>query len=126
MKRTIAAIVLMMIILSLCIAGTYMAKQITENNIHMVEEIKASVEQENFSGSLALSHSLQDRWQKSRKVLCLYMSHTRLESIEEAISSIIPLIQYKETGSALSTCDRIIVQLKGLQKSEIPLLENIL
>ena len=126
MKRTVAAFCIVLIVLLLCLAGIQTARQITTEAVASLEELKVLVSQEDFSAALELSRSIRESWVKKHRILCLYMSHDRLEKIDESMSAIIPLIQYKESGHILSECDRMIAQIQDLQESESPNWENIL
>ena len=65
-------------------------------------------------------------WEKYHKNLSMYIPHARLESIDQALTALPPLINYGVNDQFEAEYNRASLQIDRLKDTELPTLENFL
>lgn len=126
MKRVWVAAAIFLFILSLCIYGLITTNKLTETMSSRLNEIESKVRIGNKSGALKLSESTIKEWHEYHIKMCLYMPHTRLESIDQSLAALPPLINSSNgTDQFEAECERAAAQIEHLKDTELPTLANI-
>ena len=96
MKRIWVSIVLFVLLIVTCCLGASAAQSNTDHIIASIEAVKEKMLQGDEEGAYRGSLDLLERWEKSHKVLCLYMPHSRLETVGETLSILPALCQMED------------------------------
>ncbi len=114
-----------MILLTVCTLGTLTTKQISTELTQTITNAKKAAENGDNSKAMQLSQKAVADWRKSHEILCTYMPHSRLESIDQTLAAMPMLSRYGATDQFTVECDRGITQIQFLNESETPILQNI-
>lgn len=126
MKRLWVSAFLLVLILSLCILGSYTASASTSSLNSQINRLKSEIHQGNTATALAISQNLQRQWEAEHSRLCTFMSHDDLSPIGETLSQLPALIRNGEKGQLESNCDLVNAQLELLAEGETLTLDNLL
>ena len=118
MQRLWAALVLGLLITSLCVLGLTSLKKYGELTIGLLEQAEAAVDQGDIEAAIRLSDELEQMWIKAEKRLSVYMNRTQLFEIGADISELKPKLQDGETGEFKALCRSITVKIKHIQNME--------
>lgn len=88
--------------------------------------LNQSIEAGDITQAQEQSQALNEQWDTLHRVLCLFLSHTTLEQIDQNLPALPQYLQQEESGLALAACARLLDQTDNLRDSEALLLENIL
>jgi hypothetical protein len=124
-KRIWTALAIFVILVSVSAAGTSTTRKICNETSAAVTAAKAAQENGDAEKALKLSKTAVKGWHMSHRVLCMYMPHSKLESIEETISGLPMLCKYGAEDQFMADCDRSLEQLSYLMESEEPNMQNI-
>ena len=124
MKRLWAACLLTLGLLLSCWWGNQTAQQ-GASQMELYVYLLA-IETGDLSAATIQSEALTHQWATWHRVLCLFLSHTTLEQIDQNLAALPRYLQQEEAGLARATCARLRDQSENLRDSESILLENIL
>jgi hypothetical protein len=125
-KRVWVAAAIFLFLLSLCSYGLVTTNQLTETMSGKLNEIKAEVKIGNKNTAIALSESVIKEWHEYHMKMCMYMPHTRLESIDQSLAALPPLISSNNgTDQFEAECEKASAQIEHLKDTEMPSLANI-
>lgn len=125
MKRLWASAIILVLVVVACIFGSNKTKQISKDMTQTIASAKNAANGGDMNTALKLSEKAITDWQDSHRILCMYMPHDRLESIDQTLSALPMLSYYGTTDQFTADCDRSITQIKYLNESELANLENI-
>lgn len=125
MKRMWAALVLLGLIVTVCLIGIFHTQKVTAEMIQTVSMAKSAQQQGDKKKACSLSEKAGEDWRKAHRTLCIYMVHSRLEEIDQTLSTLPELCRNDAKDAFLSECDKGLTQFSYLTESEIPNLGNI-
>lgn len=125
MKRMWAVLVLLILTVTTSVLGIVHTRRVTSQMEQTVSMAKDAVEHGDGDKGLSLSQKAVKDWRDEHHILCLYMVHSRLEAIDQTLTTLPELCKDEEKKDFLSECDRGIMQIDYLNESEIPNLDNI-
>ncbi len=126
MKRVWVALVIFLSVLGLCTFGLITTNQLTGAMSERLNEIKSEVKNGNTSTAIALSESAIKEWHEYHMKMCTYMPHARLESIDQSLATLPPLIASSNgTDQFEAECERASAQIEHLKDTEMPSIANI-
>ena len=125
MKRLWVSAILFVVLLTVCIWGINTTNRLSAEMTAVVSSAKKAAENGNNDSALALSKKAVSDWNGCHEVLCTYMPHSKLEAIDQTLAALPMLCYYGATDQFTAECDRGITQIKYLNESEVPVLENI-
>ncbi len=126
MKRIWVALALMIICISFAVAEFMIVKNKTD---YFLEEIKASdyyFSKKEYTTATKILKSAHKKWENSEKAINVFLSHEKVDEIEESLSELSKYAQYKEKTDFEATLEKTKRQLLCLKQSELPNLENIM
>lgn len=126
MKRLWAACLLTLGLLLSCWWGNQTAQQGASQMERALSSIEQAIETGDLSAATIQSEALTHQWATWHRVLCLFLSHTTLEQIDQNLAALPRYLQQEEAGLARATCAQLRDQSENLRDSESILLENIL
>lgn len=126
MKRLWAAWILTFVLLGACWWGMQTAHLGASEMEEALTSIEQSIEAGDITQACEQSQALNKQWDSLHRVLCLFLSHTTLEQIDQNLAALPQYLQQEESGLALAACARLLDQTDNLRDSEALLLENIL
>ncbi len=126
MKRLWVSAFLLVLLLFLCILGSYTASASSSSLNSQLNRLKSEIHQGNTATALAISQNLQRQWETEHHRLCTFMSHDDLGPVGETLSQLPALIRNGEKGLVESNCDRVCAQLEQLAEGETLTLDNLL
>ena len=118
MQRLWAALVLGLLITSLCVLGLTSLKKYGELTIGLLGQAEAAVDQGDIEAAIRLSEELEQQWIKAEKRLSVYMNRTQLFEIGADISQLKPKILADEIGEFKSLCRYIEVKIEHIRNME--------
>ena len=126
MKRIWASILILILLVAVCIAGAQVSHTRTDPILSTIADIQETVREGDDARALSMSLMLIDMWEESHHVLCMYMSHSRLEAVDDTLAALPALIRGGETAQFSAECDRAAAQIRQLIVTEEISIENIL
>lgn len=125
MKRLICTIVIFLIIVAIAATGFF----INTRTANMVLEKVQKSQQYAFDGNIDLAKqelsAAIDEWERKIEIMLLFVSHGKLDEIEEAISIANSYIQYDEVSLFYAECQRASTLLDHFKSIEYPSINNI-
>ncbi len=125
MKRIWASVIIFILAVTVCILGTITVQNITEDLTRTITQAKKEADIGNTDLSYQLSKKAVSDWHSSHEILCIYMSHSKLEAVDQTLAGLPGLVQHGANEQFSSECDRGITQIYYLKESELPSLQNI-
>lgn len=126
MKRVWAAIAMVILLLVLCITGLIFTHENISSLTNKIEETKNLVSQGEIEQAKQSNQELTQMWDDHYRVFCTYISHDKLEAIDQSMATLSTKLEYQEYSEFTTELDRACAQLRHLQDTELPTLENIL
>ncbi len=126
MKRIWVALALMIICVSFAVAEFMIVKNNTD---YFLQEIKASdyyFSKKEYTTATEILDSAHTKWENSEKAMNVFLSHEKVDEIEESLSELSKFAEYKEEPHFEATYEKTKRQLLCLKQSELPNLENIM
>ena len=125
MKRMWASLIILMILVAGCAVGTKATKNIAEGMTETVSNAKEAEEKGESSTAYELSRKAGEDWKDHHVLLCTYMTHSRLEAIDQTLAALPAFCRYGSADEFTAECDKSIAQFSYLTESEIPSIANI-
>lgn len=126
MKRLWVSAGILVILLITCTFGLIQTKKISKEMIQTLTSAKMATNEGDSDTALKLSQKAIEDWKHSHKILCTFMQHDKLESIDETLAGLPMLSYYRASDAFAADCDRGIAQIQSLNDSEIISIENVL
>lgn len=125
MKRIWAAVILLVLTVTACVAGISCTKKITSQMTRTVTMAKDAQERGDEETACKISEQAAKDWRDAHRFLCVYMVHDRLEAIDQTLAALPELCRNGAKDEFLSECDCGLTQISYLNESEVPNLDNI-
>lgn len=126
MKRIWVAIALLIICVSFAATEYIIVDKNYQSFSEALEISKEYFSDKEYSKSHELLNTLLKKWEDSEGVLNIFLSHTKVDEIEESLSELASFANAKEKSHFYSTFEKTKRQLLCLKQSELPNLENIM
>lgn len=118
MKRLIAAGILIVLSIFICITAKNKVDDKTEKLINSVNNCRVQYNQMKYEQSLLTAINLEKEWVKSEKSLYFFVDRDLLQSIGEEVSLLKIYVKERSDEDFLSTSERITIAVKHLIEDE--------
>lgn len=81
MKRLIPALIIFLIVISLCISANLCVEKTSQKTLRQIEYCYQEFEAGNTKKALELSQSLKDNWHKDKETLEIFINHSFLDKV---------------------------------------------
>lgn len=125
MKRIWVSAFILILLCTMCVLGYRTTNRISTDVISTVSSAKKAAENGDQNSAFSLSKKAVSNWRDSHWILCTYISHTRLEGIDQVLAGLPMLCYYGATDQFAAECDRSTAQLSNLMETEKLSLENV-
>lgn len=122
MKRVVFCVVLMSVILSFSLAGTFIVRKTTDEIREECESIL--IRYENFEDVSDDIKELCLRWNEKSELLCFIVNKDKLDTMGFNLSLMLDSSDMQR-GDFISTMNSVIYYLDDIAKDEMPKFENI-
>lgn len=126
MKRLWASAVILVVTLTLCWLGIITTLNHSTHLSEALEQAQAAVESGDIATAIQLSEQAESDWRDSHQIMCTYIPHTRLESLDMSLSTLAPLLRHGALDEFSAERARASAQIASLRETELPTLQNIL
>lgn len=127
MKRLIAAVSILSVVLVMCIAGLFFLKSAGTCVINDAAVIKNFLNEEKTALALVETNKAFEKWLRNKKVLKMFVDHTYLNEIDVNFTALKSnLSSDGELNENLVALDEIITRTEHLLSAEKFSLENVL
>ena len=105
-KKGIAAVLLALFLLGLSLTGLFYTNYTADEMDRLLTEaLKASQDQDRDK-AVEFSEKAFEAWERQHRYLCTYMSHTKLETIDQSLAALSPLAAYETWDQFTAECRR--------------------
>jgi hypothetical protein len=125
MKRLIYSSIIIIVIIS---SGIFSLIYCDNASKDLTKELNLSIEytnQNNISGAEKQIKIVNDKWEKYRKNLLLFIRHNELDNLTKTISTLDEYLKYNELDNFRIEADKAINILDELNKAEMPTPRNL-
>ncbi len=126
MKRIWVAVVLLLICASLAVSEFMIVDNKYEKFSNALKKSGDYFSAKEYTKSYELLNDTKEQWEESEGVLNVFLSHTKVDEIEESLSELASFAKAKEKSHFYATFEKTKRQLLCLKQSELPNLENIM
>ncbi|HHV32034.1 MAG: DUF4363 family protein [Ruminococcaceae bacterium] len=125
MKRIWVSGIIFVLLLAMCIFGIINTQKVSSEVEQTIELAKQAAEVGDLKTAYQMSQKAVADWHQKHKILCVYMSHAKLEAIDQTLAALPALVKNEANEQFEGECDRGITQIQYLNESEIPTIQNI-
>lgn len=126
MKRIYIAIILIIMTLVL----SYIQFNVINNSYikitNMISDTQIKVNAGYYEVAKENCKTIIKTWEKDRKALGIFLSHSYINNITDNLNNMMYHVNIKDKEKFNDVCDKTKRQLLFLQKSELPVIENIM
>ena len=126
MKRLWVAAIIFAFLIVLCGIGVHSTETITQDMEQKITDARRAAEAGNREQAYILSTEAFESWHEYHHVLYMYITHSKLEAVDQILAGLPSLIKYGADDQFFSECDRGLMQIQYLTDSELPNIRNIL
>lgn len=116
----------MIICISFSVAEFSIVKAKTEYFLEIINISNYHFSKKEYNTANETLHSAAKDWSDSEKILNVFLSHEKVDEIEESLSELSKFAKHKEKTHFEATFEKTKRQLLCLKQSELPNLENIM
>ncbi|MDD6490352.1 MAG: DUF4363 family protein [Clostridia bacterium] len=125
MKRLIGTIVIFLIIAGIAATGFFINTRTADMVMEKVQKSQQYAIDGNIENAKKELAEAIDEWEKKIEIMLLFVSHGKLDEIEEAINIANSYIQYDEVPLFYAECQRASTLLDHFKSVEYPSINNI-
>lgn len=125
MKRLIGALVILVIVIGIGVTGFIINTKTADTVIEMVETSKKYAFDGNIQDAKKELSKAIDEWEKNMETMLLFVSHGKLDQIEEAINIANAYIEHNELPLFYAECQRASILLDHFEGVEYVSINNI-
>ncbi|MGN0470984.1 MAG: DUF4363 family protein [Acutalibacteraceae bacterium] len=125
MKRLIGTIVIFLIIAGIAATGFFINTKTADMVMEKVQKSQQYALDGNIDSAKKELAEAIDEWEKKIEIMLLFVSHGKLDEIEEAINIAQSYIQYEEVPLFYAECQRASTLLDHFKSVEYPSINNI-
>ena len=118
MKRLIAGLVILSIIIALGVAGILYTNKFVAELSSSLELARESANEGEFARAEELCKETKTRFEEKEKVLSLFFNHELIEQVEENLSVLPDYAEESEINVFLSSVERVKTNLFELKESQ--------
>lgn len=126
MKRIWVAVTLMIICAAFASTEFIIVKNKATDLINYVEISEEYFSKKEYNISYDVINKAIEKWEDSEKILNIFLSHEKVDKVEESLSELSKYAQNKDKALFYATSEKAKRQLLCLKQSELPNLENIM
>lgn len=126
MKRLYIAIALMAVILAIAGYSMWSIRQIEQELLGSLNQIKQTSQTGDLPATLQLSEDFTSRWTVLKKKLTRFVRHNQLDEITGLADQLYSYAQYGDKANLHACLDRIAGCVEEIWHNELPYLYNIL
>lgn len=124
-KKGITAVLLALFLFAISLAGLfYTSASMDTMETLLTQALEASYHKDSEKAAF-FSQKAVDSWTNQHKILCTYMSHSKLETIDQSLATLSPLASYETWDQFTAECHRCLTMIHYLKDGETPTLDNI-
>lgn len=125
MRRMWIAVIILVLVTSLCVWEVGTVNFMTNNLINSLDLAQNKIEKEDDTiGQLV--DDLDEEWREDKKILSIFIPHQRLEVISQSFSEMRVNAKCNEKSDSLAECEKLKVNLEHLRETELVKIQNIL
>lgn len=125
MKRMWVSLALLILLVATCVIGIVHTDRVTVRLISTMTAAKQAQEHGKNGDALRYSRLALQQWHEADSWLHLYMPHSKLDVIDQALAGLPELCENNAKDSFLSECDKSLALFGYLDEAEVPNLRNI-
>lgn len=125
MKRIWIAVIILVLVTSLCVWEINAVDVITNNLMSSLELAQSKIDEEDEE-IIQFVDELNEKWRDDEKLLSVFIPHQRLEAIAQSFSEMSVNAKCDEKSDFLSESEKLKVNLEHLKETELVKLQNIL
>lgn len=125
MKRIAAAIIMLALVLTSCIASIRVLQKNSTELIELLESAAFYAQHEDSDSLKAVTDKIQINWEKSRKQLSLFLPHSELDALSITVPTLSDFCCDEAYDEYLEACYESVHTLEHLNHSAKPRLENL-
>lgn len=125
MKRMWASLVLLVLLVATCVFGIVHTDRVTRRLMDTMTAAKQAQEQGKNEEALKYSRLALQQWHEADSWLHIYMPHSKLDVIDQALAGLPELCENDAKDSFLSECDKSLALFGYLDEAEVPNFRNI-
>ena len=118
MKRLIAGLTVLGVIIVLSILGMFYADSVVDNITHSLNSAKEAALSENFSESVSLCDRAKERFEENERLFTFFLNHATLEQIKEELSGLTDFATKETLAMFVSSLERAKIKLEELKDSQ--------
>lgn len=126
MNRIWPALTILVLLIGMCVWGTGEAARTTTEVSETLTEMRDSMDKGDTAQARELAQSAVETWNGCHHTLSFFIPHERLENISQTLSTTKSYLESGTEDEARAECNRALNQLRTLQETEMPYLNNIL
>ena len=126
MRRLHAVWIILLIIAVICALGFWSTCRTTSTMTMQLEQVAQEIKTGDLPQAYAHSRQAEQDWKQGHRVLCMFLGHELLESIDRKFAALPVMISYGEQAQAAMQCVELLGYMDQLRTAEIPRIENIL
>ena len=126
MKRVIAAVVVLVLVIVGCIASLYISGREFSHLISLAQTAERCYQGGDMEGALQAAEQLAKEYPKCTKRFALFLPHQALTDLEKSTTSLPVILRYGDPRDFPAEARRCRLMLERLWDQELPTLENII
>lgn len=125
MKRLFIALVVLAIVIGIGITGLVINTNTANYIVDKLEMTKKYAADGNIETAKKELKDAVDRWESKMEIMLIFVSHGKLDQIEESINITNSYLENNEMGLFYAECKRAITLLEHFENVEYPNINNI-
>ncbi|MBQ8029279.1 MAG: DUF4363 family protein [Clostridia bacterium] len=125
-KRLVISAVLLLFCFSLCFVSYFSLNFMTDELKNQLEAVCFHLEEKEFQKAFEQSEITNQKWEKFRPVMAIFLEHDAIEGISVDIPTIKNLSNEKSADEAFELCQKAINSLKEIMEEQKISIANIL
>lgn len=126
MKRMYAAVILLLIAVTLCVTEYICIGRCTDEYVRRIDNIEQMVSTGNMKKAAFSAREAEKNWKKTVSVIDMLLYHDYVDEIGRNLAALEAYINFEETAEIFATCESTKEQLRSLKESERPAARNII
>jgi hypothetical protein len=126
MKRVWVAMCMMAFVVALCLTELFVTEKLANEMDASILSARQAVQNQDYAQAEEYSIRISEQWKRYHNMLSLYITHDRLEQIDQSFSILSTNLEQGMYDEFLVELRRAYGQLEHLRDTEMPTLGNIL
>lgn len=125
MSRLYGALIVLGVVIVLTASGFWINTQTAKEVLASLESAYDAAKEGDMDAAKTELEKAQQKWDEKMETMLLFISHGRLDRIEEAIHQSYDYLDSQERSLFLAECSAAILQTEHLIHTEYPYVNNI-